>query len=170
MSSQAFWRYALFGVGLFGLLSLFETKGPELDTEATPFELPLVAPDATGRLTSSLSDHEGRPLLIEVFASWCGACRRSAPTLARAHEKHKDELGFLGVSVDSTLIAAERIKRDWRVPYPVAHDADGSFARAYQVSVLPTFILVDRTGRVREVSTGAPSAGQLDEWAEQAGQ
>jgi len=168
MSSRSFWRYALLAVGFFGLLSLFQTPGPELGTQAAKFELPLLAPDAAGRHTSRLSDHAGRPLLIEVFASWCGACRRSAPTVARAHEKHKSEMSFLGVSVDGDFSAAQRIKRDWQVPYPVAHDADGSFARAYQVSVLPTFILLDRAGRVREVSTGAPSAKQLDEWAEQA--
>jgi thiol-disulfide isomerase/thioredoxin len=165
MNARGLWRYALFGVGLFGLLSLFESPGPELGTRAANFDLPLVGSGIDEPQTLSLSDHAGKPLLIEVFASWCGVCRRSAPTVARAYAQHHDELAFVGISVDNEFAGAEHIKRDWGAPYPVAHDADGSFARSYQIHALPTFILLDEQGHVRDVSTGAPSAGQLDEWA-----
>ena len=132
---------------------------------ATDFDLPLVVDGERGPRTFSLSEHEGEPLLIEVFASWCGVCRRSAPTLAHAHARYGDQLAFLGVSVDDDYASARRMKRDWGIPYPVAHDSDGAFARAYGVNLLPTFILLDRAGRIREVSSGAPRPGQLDEWA-----
>lgn len=166
MSARSFWRYALFAAGLVGLLNLFHTRGPKVGSAAQDFDLPLVAVDDEGHRTFSLTEYSGKPLLIEVFASWCGVCRRSAPTLARAHDRHGDVLAFVGVSVDDDFAAAERMKRDWTIPYPVAHDADGSFARAYQINVLPTFILVDAAGQIREVSTGAPSEDELDEWAE----
>lgn len=165
MNTRSFWRWALFAIGLVGLLSLIDSPGLEVGTPAARFDLPLIGSDARGRRTLGLEDRDGRPMVIEVFASWCGVCRRAAPMLARAHARHRRELAFVGVSVDSDFAAAERMKREWKIPYPVAHDSDGAFARAYQVSVLPTFILVDRDGQVQSVSTGAPSAEQLDEWA-----
>ena len=134
-------------------------------TDAPGFDLPLVA-EATGSISRwSLEGHKGKPVLIEVFASWCGTCRRSAPTLAEAHEKYGDKLEFLGISMDDNAEAAALAKQHWRIPYAVAHDDRGAFARAYKIRVLPTFVLLDQDGRIAEVTTGAPSPGRVEEWA-----
>ena len=162
---RRYWRYLLYGLAAMALLSLFKPTGPNLGSRAADLELPLVAAAPGDERTVSLGDPRDKPLLIEVFASWCGTCRRSAPAVARAHETHGSYLDFLGVSVDRDPGAAERVKQDWQIPYPVAHDRTGSFARAYEVSVLPTFILLDQRGHVRKVSSGAPSRGQLARWA-----
>jgi hypothetical protein len=47
---------------------------------------------------------------------------------------------LVGVSIDDDARAAERVKRDWSIPYPVALD-DGSVKRNYGVSLVPTFVL-----------------------------
>lgn len=106
----------------------------------------------------------GKPVLVEVMASWCGYCKRSAPMLAEASQvARKREVAFVAVSMDQTLEEARGAAESWRIPYPVALD-DGSFSRAYGVSSLPTVIVIDEVGVVRHVGVGAPSAAGVEAW------
>jgi thiol-disulfide isomerase/thioredoxin len=134
-------------------------SGPKEGSSAAPFELPLVGASAA---RFRLDEQRGKPVLIEVFASWCGACQRSAPVLAEASRKHQ-QVVFLGVSVDGSPEEAARVKADWQIPYPVALD-DGSMSKSYKVEVLPTLVLVDRAGQIQRVATGIPSSSTLESW------
>jgi thiol-disulfide isomerase/thioredoxin len=137
-------------------------SGPETGKPAATFDLPLVGGD--GRF--NLAERRGKPVLVEVFASWCGACQRSAPTLAETFEDHRANVDFVGVVVDDDPAAAARIKSDWGIPYDIALD-DGSVSRDYNVKLLPTLILIDKTGMVRRVSTGMPTRSQLEGWIQE---
>lgn len=169
MKDVSYTRWVL--VALSGFLLVWQLKrcgggGPSEGAEAPAIDLPIVAA-AVGEPTRwSLADRERKPVLIEVFASWCGTCRRAAPALARAHEKYGADLQFVGVSVDDDPALAAEAKHSWQIPYPVAHDDTGSFARAYKIRVLPTFVLLDREGRIAEVSAGLPSERRVDAWAD----
>lgn len=155
-----FGLYAAIAVMLYTLVSR-KLSGPKVGTQAAAIDLPTVGPNP-GRFR--LQDHRGKPVLIEVFASWCSACRHSAPTLVEAWRKRRGQgVTFVGVSVDSNPDDAARAKTEWQLPYDVALD-DGHTMKAYGIEVLPTLVLVDRDGRVHHVSTGAPSSSQLDGW------
>jgi peroxiredoxin len=107
---------------------------------------------------------KGKAVLVEVFASWCSACRRSAPNLTqvwRAH--HGQNVEFLGVSVDDNLAAARTIQADWGIPFDVAID-DGSVSRAYAIRMLPTLIYIDAQGVVRHTHTGVASSSEIEGW------
>lgn len=136
------------------------SSGPHTGAEAKEFELPLI--DAEG--TFALRHERGTPVLIEAFASWCSVCRSSAPTLADAYRAPRAQrLRFLGVSVDDSAGAARYAKRAWNIPYDVVLD-DGQFSTRYGIAYLPTFILIDAAGRIRHVSSGRPSAAELEDW------
>jgi thiol-disulfide isomerase/thioredoxin len=137
-------------------------SGPSEGGQAAPFDLPLVGAAEGARFR--LADKRGQAVLIEVFAGWCGACRRSAPTVVEAWKRQQGtKVEFLGVSVDSSLGDALRVKRDWGIPYDVALD-DGSISKNYQIEVLPTFILIGGDGVVRKVATGVPSQDDIKGW------
>jgi thiol-disulfide isomerase/thioredoxin len=146
------------GAGLLYLLHA-RTSGPDEGTVATPFELPLANRDGTFRL----ADQRGKPVVIEVFASWCGACRRATPPLAEAYREHGDKATFIGVSVDQRLQDVVAAKEQWGIPYDVAQD-DGTVARGYHVSRLPTVIVVGADGVVRHAGTGAASSDEIGRW------
>ncbi len=166
LKSSHYVRYGLYVLAGALVLWLLQTSGgPSKGGGAPGFDLPVVAANSPGGRVS-LEERDGKPVLIEVFASWCGSCRKSAPVLARAHEKYGSRLEFVGVSVDDNRDAAVRAKESWHIPYTVAYDDRGAFARAYKIRVLPTFVLVDREGRIQKVSAGTLSPGTLDEWAE----
>lgn len=150
--------------GVAALALLFVTRkfsGPSEGKPAAAFDLPVV--DKPGE-RFRLAEHRGKPVLVEVFASWCGACKRAAPALRQAWERHgKENVAFVAISIDGTSEELTAIKREWGIPYEVVLD-DGSISKKYGIEVLPTFVLVDSEGVVRHVATGAPSGSDIDEW------
>jgi thiol-disulfide isomerase/thioredoxin len=142
------------------------SSGPDEGTPAADFSLPLVT-GAGGR--ASLADFRGKPVLVDVVASWCGVCRRAAPVLAAASRVPRTrEVAFLTVSLDEDREAARALAGAWEIPHAVAH-GDGRFARSYGITLLPTFVLIDAEGRVRHVSTGAPRAADVERWLSEVG-
>jgi thiol-disulfide isomerase/thioredoxin len=135
-------------------------SGPAEGTAAPEINLQLVG--TSDRF--DLAKERGKPVVMEVFASWCGTCRRAAPVLAEAYRAHPAaDVKFLAVSVDDSLGDAARAKTHWGIPYDVALD-DGSVSRGYKVSLLPTVVVIGRDGMVRHTTTGVPSTDELDRW------
>jgi len=155
-------RYAAIGGGVYLLASHFvrHSSGPKEGSAAAAFDLSLAG--QAGRV--SLAAQHGKPVLMEVFASWCSACKRSAPHLAEAwRDHHTENVTFLAVSVDEDPSAAARVKSDWKLPFDVAVD-DGSVSRGYGISMLPTLIFIDAEGKVRHSAAGVPSRSELEDW------
>jgi cytochrome c biogenesis protein CcmG/thiol:disulfide interchange protein DsbE len=154
---------AALGVGV--ALVAKKESGPPVGDLAAEFDLPIA--DSTSRV--KLSELRGAPVVVEVFASWCGACRQAAPMLHEAAlSKRQSDVHFVGVSVDADPRVAARLKDSWDIPYAVLHD-DGSVAAKYRIQVLPTVIVIDADGHVRHVSSGAPRAETLEAWLGEVG-
>lgn len=155
-------RYGAIFAGVYVLATHFvrHSSGPKEGSVAAPFDLPLAGQE--GRV--SLSAQRGKPVLMEVFASWCGACKRSSPRLSEAYRAHQGkDVTFLAVSVDDDPSAAARVKQDWQLPFDVVVD-DGSVSRGYGISMLPTLIYIDAQGTVRHSAAGVVSRSDIDSW------
>lgn len=160
LSKVADWAMYVGVAGLLGVLVTRSSSGPSEGSAAKSFQLPL----ASGSGTFRLDDQRGKPVLMEVFASWCGACQHAAPMVDEVYrEAEKSGVVFVGVSVDGDAAAAKRVQETWPIAYPVAVD-DGRVQKAYGVSLLPTFVLIDRDGTVKRVSAGVPSRRTLSRW------
>jgi thiol-disulfide isomerase/thioredoxin len=155
-------RYGALGGCVYVLASqwVHHSSGPKEGSTAAAFDLPLIG--EAGRV--SLAAQHGKPVLMEVFASWCSACKRSTPRLVDEWQKHHgDDVTFLAVSVDEDPAAASHIKSDWHIPFAVALD-DGSVSRNYKIEMLPTLIYIDKNGTVRHASAGVTSRSDLEDW------
>ena len=99
----------------------------------------------------SLADFKGVPLLLNLWASWCGPCIKELPTLAKLSDAHLQDgqLGVIAVSQDmgpqssvTAFLAAHKI--DGLGAY---QDPEMALSGALGVQVMPTTVLYDRQGR-----------------------
>ena len=115
-------------------------------------ELPRVTLSCLGGGPSvNLSTLRG-PLVINLFAQWCGPCRAEMPYYQQLHEKARGAVRVLGIDYLDTQpgLALDLVRRTG-VTYPLLADPDGVLRPYFQVRGLPGVVLVDRHGRVADV-------------------
>ena len=102
-----------------------------------------------------LSELRGEVVMLNFWASWCGPCRKEMPLLEKIHKKYK-KLGFtlLGVNVEQDTRAAKRYLKDVKVSFPILFDPANKTSKLYNVSAMPTTILIDRNGNKRFLHKG----------------
>ena len=102
-----------------------------------------------------LSELRGEVVMLNFWASWCGPCRKEMPLLEKIHKKYK-KLGFtlLGVNVEQDTRAAKRYLKDVKVSFPILFDPANKTSKLYDVSAMPTTILIDRNGNKRFLHKG----------------
>lgn len=102
----------------------------------------------------TLGDFQGKVLVIDFWASWCIACRATSMHLNRWHERFADRgLEVLGVAAEPPDSVARGARR-FQIRYPTCADPDMQTSSAYQVRELPSVMVIDRKGIVRDVTTG----------------
>ncbi|MEO8525676.1 MAG: TlpA disulfide reductase family protein [Caldimonas sp.] len=117
------------------------------------------APDFTLRTMSGpnlrLAEQRGRVVMVNFWATWCGPCRQEMPQLDRLYQKYKSS-GFvlLGVNVDDDVLKAADVAGKLGVTFPVLLDTDKAVSRLYDLSTMPSTVLIDRDGKVRYVHRG----------------
>jgi thiol-disulfide isomerase/thioredoxin len=112
----------------------------------------------------SLSAYAGRPVIINFFASWCGACRRETPLLARFYTDSRGRTMIIGVDANDQLRAAERFIHAAGVSYPVGFDPYPATATtSYGVLALPQTFFLNARHRVVKRVFGAVTIKELTE-------
>ena len=114
-------------------------------TGRTVPSLKLKSPD--GKLIS-LDSFRGRPIFIDIWATWCGPCVASLPQLAQLYQETKDKgLAFLTIDTDEEAKTAAAFMAKRGYTWPNFHD-DGEAASALGVNGIPRTLLVDAHGKV----------------------
>jgi thiol-disulfide isomerase/thioredoxin len=90
---------------------------------------------------------QGRPVMINFWATWCGPCRLEMPDIVEAAAAHED-LVVIAVNVQEDLDKVKSFADEFGMAMPVALDADGEMRKLYEVRGMPTSIFVDRDGRI----------------------
>jgi len=117
----------------------------------------IVMPDLV-QGTWKLSDHRGKVVLVNFWASWCPPCREETPGFVRlAAEYQSRGLDVAGVSMDDSDAPVRQFVKSYRVTYPVLLPQANSPLLA-AIDSLPTTFLVDREGRIAKNYVGAVSA------------
>lgn len=130
---------------------------------ATQLPLPALAlADLHGRRVA-IDTLAGQPLVINVWATWCGPCRRELPMLVQAHKRLPD-VRFVFVDAGESADTVRRfLAGEPLTPQYVLLDSSGAFGAHYNVRGYPTTLFVDARGQLRDTHLGELSAATLAE-------
>jgi len=104
--------------------------------------------------TISLNSFAGKPVLIDFWATWCGACLDAIPSLEKLYAQTAPKgLVVLAVDQDEEPQDAADYLAEHKEPWPNFHDS-GEITKSLPHEGIPYFVLVDGTGKVVYVSSG----------------
>ena len=173
MSHSFAQRWTFFSLAILILAAgwVWASRAPAGSTTAGAIPAPrqgFLAPDfslgtSTGE-TIHLAGLRGRPVLINLWASWCAPCRAEMPALQRVYEDYQDQ-GITILAVNATdqdqVDKAIAFGQEYGLTFPILFDLDGSVSRQYLLRALPTSFFVDPQGIIREVVVGGPMSEAL---------
>ena len=112
----------------------------------------ITLPCLGGGADVTLSSLRGKPLVLNLWASWCGPCRDELPLFQRLHAQAGSRLVVVGVDIDDRQPAkALALASDTGVTYALLADPDASLQVPLEVMGLPQTVLVAADGRVVSV-------------------
>jgi thiol-disulfide isomerase/thioredoxin len=152
-------RWLLFGVLVAGCAG--SGDGParvEVGLEAPSYAARNLQGDSV-----SLALLRGKPVLLNVWATWCLPCKEEIPYLETLHGKHAAQgLQIIGVSIDARgdEPKIESFARDFQMSYPIWRDPDERVNSRFLAIGVPSTYLIDRDGvlRWKHLGTLRPSS------------
>ncbi|MGU3492815.1 TlpA family protein disulfide reductase [Xanthobacteraceae bacterium A53D] len=97
---------------------------------------------------------KGRVVLVHFFATWCEPCREELPALSRLAADEADRLTVLAVNVAEVDVRVRRFFESLPVSFPIVMDRDRAFTRSWNISALPSTVVLDPQHRPRLRAVG----------------
>lgn len=150
-SDRSVRRFVIRSTGLallvLAVLAMGACKGP---TGPEDFEATIRAGEGLGDRVRLQSLH-GNVVVLDFWAHWCDPCYESAPAMNRLHEKFTEKgVLFYGVNTEANLSPRRLIEEHARLEanFPSFHDTSSELGDLYQVSSLPTLVILGREGKI----------------------
>ena len=129
-------------------------KHPDSGLDTAPDFTTTLYSGGTGEFT--LSDQEGRAVVINIWATWCPPCLAEFPDLERAWNRYKDQgLVLFGINaqlspsgIKDTEQEAKVFLRQQETTFMTGPDVDGRISHNYQVNALPSTYFITPDGKI----------------------
>ena len=112
-----------------------------------------------------IADWQGKPVVVNLWASWCGPCRAEAADLENSYLQFKDQgVEFLGLNTRDGLAAAKAFNERFKSSYPSIRDEDGQLTLVFGnlgPAATPSTIILDSKGRVAARILGPTTESEL---------
>src|ERR1700686_3721342 len=120
----------------------------------------------------TLAGEKGSVIFLNVWATWCGPCRFETSELQSLQTQYAAKgLKVIGISVDEgDTDAVKTFVAEQKITYHIAVDPEGRIPNLVQTTVLPTSLLIDRTGKIvwRQIGAIMPNDAKLKAAVEKA--
>jgi thiol-disulfide isomerase/thioredoxin len=160
---------AIAAVGMASRVPSAVTKAPHVANlhpgdSAPPFQI-----SSTAGLVDSAT--VGKPIFLELFATWCPHCRRAVPVLNDLYRKYGTRIQMIAVNASGigadeqspeTQSDVVAFAQSLNVQYPVAFDPDLTIAGAYLKQGFPTVVIINAKKKVSSVTAGEQTEAQLE--------
>ncbi|RKQ31354.1 redoxin domain-containing protein [Oceanobacillus halophilus] len=140
-----------FSVFLIGNVVAEEKEGLEIGNKAPDFEVTTLKGEEI-----QLSDLEGKPVMLNFWATWCPPCRTEMPDMQKFQENH--DVTVLAVNLTDTEANKESVNQfveQFGLTFQVGLDSDGSVAKTYRINPIPTTFMIDSKGEISHKTFGA---------------
>ena len=115
---------------------------------------------------ADLASLQGKPVVLNFWATWCGPCRAEMPELVALHEGDPDVV-VLEVNVGEELAAVEKFAAEFGMNMTVVMDQEDTIRRAYDVRNMPTTVFIKADGTIDARWPGILVGEQLSDFVEQ---
>jgi thiol-disulfide isomerase/thioredoxin len=131
-------------------------SAPEIGETAPDFQL-----DSLSGGSVTLSEHRGRPALVNFWATWCGPCVEEMPVIESRFREHYPELVVLAIESDSSRNDLLDFVQEEEITFTVLIGT-GNIERDYEIYAYPTSFFIDANGVVQSVVVGSMTENSLD--------
>jgi thiol-disulfide isomerase/thioredoxin len=113
----------------------------------------------------SLQDFEGKPVVLNFWASWCPPCREELPVLSELAEAHP-EVAVVGVNFQDSASGARELQRELGFTFPSIADPQGELGAELGIQGMPTTYFLDAEHRVAGVIVGGTDLAGFEQGVE----
>lgn len=110
-----------------------------------------------------LTQLRGTPVVVNVWAAWCGPCKAEAPLLHDASATYGDRVQFLGVDILDSIVGARGFIADHGLTYPSIFDPSGAIRDSLDMIGQPVTVFYDADGNVVKTYPGQLTETALDQ-------
>ena len=143
---------------LFALLPAWAESAPEVGDPAPAFDLTQIDGEVF-----HLSDHLGKVVFLNVWATWCPPCVAEIPDIQKLSEAHPDDLVVIGVSVDEAEADAAGFAEENGLTYPIAMDEGYLVAgELYPTMYIPESVFIAPDGTIASIDVGGMSYEEME--------
>jgi len=126
-------------------------QGVEVGNQAPDFQL-----QSLDGQTVSLGDLQGKPVLINFWATWCSPCRGEMPYIQEIYEEWSDRgLVVLAINIGESSSKAEEFMQSYNLSFTVLLDTKQDVAQKYNIQYIPTTFFIDKDGIIQDKVIGA---------------
>jgi len=120
----------------------------------------------------NLDDMNGRVVLLDFWATWCGPCKETLPEVARLAKRYQDDpmVVIISVSQDADPSAWQSFVAKNNMTWPQYRDKGNALGSAYGVTAIPHFFTIDTNGvlKTEQVGSNANVSGVVDDLVKKA--
>jgi len=107
--------------------------------------------------TFTLSENLGKPVFINIFATWCPPCVGELPDIEALYKEYGDQVTFIIVDEGESMATAQTFASDNGYTMPFAYAESGNFLANYNIDFIPQTFVLDASGKVVEYLIGGNS-------------
>ncbi|MGE8036448.1 TlpA family protein disulfide reductase [Lysinibacillus sp. NPDC093692] len=116
--------------------------------------------------TTTFKEYEGKVLIVNFWASWCGPCQEEASEFRDFYNNKSENVELLAInttSVDSSENAME-FQESYNLNFPIFLDLDGTLQKSFGVVAYPTTFIFDSKGILKNKIKGSMNQQQLNDY------